>query len=118
VGALPGLIRVGEPVVVGLLGLPRQAAEAFLIGFLRRDFAATRLFDLARGGTGLTTIQLVVSMVTITLFIPCIANVFIIVKERGLRVALAMVAIVFPLAFAVGGLVHWLMVAMGVWGAA
>jgi ferrous iron transport protein B len=118
VGGLPGLIRLGEPIVVGLLGLPRQAAEAFLIGFLRRDFAATRLFDMARSGAGLTTIQLVVSMVTITLFIPCIANVFIIIKERGLRVALAIVAIVFPLAFAVGALVRWLMVWVGAWGVA
>ena len=116
VGALPGLIRIGEPIVVGLLGLPREAAEAFLIGFLRRDFAATRLFDMARGVAGLTTIQLVVSMVTITLFIPCIANVFIIVKERGWRVAAAITAFVFPLAFAVGGLVRWAMVAAGTWG--
>jgi ferrous iron transport protein B len=117
VGALPALIRLGEPLVVGLLGLPREAAEAFLVGFLRRDFAATRLFDMSRSH-GLSTIQLVVSMVTITLFIPCIANVFVIIKERGLKVALAMVAIVFPLAFAVGGLMRWLMVTLGLWGAA
>jgi ferrous iron transport protein B len=117
VGALPGLIRMGQPIVVGLLGLPREAAEAFLIGFLRRDFAATRLFDMSRSGA-LSTIQLVVSMVTITLFIPCVANVFVIIKERGLKTALMIVALVFPLAFAVGGLVRWLMLASGLWGAA
>ena len=49
---------------------------------LRRDFAATRLFDMSRAGA-LDTVQLVVAMVTITLFIPCIANVFVIAKERG-----------------------------------
>jgi len=115
VGALPGLIRVGQPVVVGFLGLPREAAEAFLIGFLRRDFAATRLFDMSRGA-GLTTIQLVVSMVTITLFIPCIANVFVIIKERGLKTALAMAALIFPLAVLVGGVVRYCMLALGLWG--
>ena len=44
--------------------------------------------------------QIVVAMVTITLFIPCIANVFMIAKERGWRTAGAMAAFIFPLAFA------------------
>jgi ferrous iron transport protein B len=110
------IIRAGEPLVKGVLGLPAEASAAFLIGFLRRDFAATRLFDMSRHG-GLDVTQLVVSMVTITLFIPCIANVFIIAKERGWRTAAAMAAFIFPLAFAVGGLVRVLMVATGLGGA-
>ncbi|HSD27378.1 MAG TPA: nucleoside recognition domain-containing protein, partial [Vicinamibacteria bacterium] len=106
------ITRAGEPLVKGVLGLPPEASAAFLIGFLRRDFAATRLFDMSRHG-GLDVTQLVVSMVTITLFIPCIANVFIIAKERGWRTAAAMAAFIFPLAFAVGGLVRVLMTATG-----
>ncbi len=109
---LDGIIRAGRPVVTGVLGLPPEASAAFLIGFLRRDFAATRLFDMSRGG-GLSTVQLVVAMVTITLFIPCVANVFMIGKERGWKTAAAMVAFIFPLAFAVGGLVRVLMQALG-----
>jgi ferrous iron transport protein B len=115
VGLLQGLVRAGEPVVTGLLGLPREAAEGFLVGFLRRDFAATRLFDLARAGR-LDTVQLVVAMVTITLFIPCVANVFMIAKERGTRVAVGMAALIFPLAFGVGGVVNVAMRALGSWG--
>ena len=107
------IIRVGEPVVTGILGLPKEASAAFLIGFLRRDFAATRLFDMSRGG-GLDTVQIVVSMVTITLFIPCIANVFMIAKERGWKTAAAMAAFIFPLAFATGGLVRVFMHATGI----
>jgi ferrous iron transport protein B len=110
------IIRAGEPLVKGVLGLPAEASAAFLIGFLRRDFAATRLFDMSRHGS-LDVVQLVVSMVTITLFIPCIANVFIIAKERGWKTAAAMAAFIFPLAFAVGGLVRVLMVATGLGGA-
>jgi ferrous iron transport protein B len=106
------IIRAGEPLVKGVLGLPAEASAAFLIGFLRRDFAATRLFDMSRHG-GLSVVQLVVSMVTITLFIPCIANVFIIAKERGWKTAAAMAAFIFPLAFAMGGLVRVFMVATG-----
>jgi ferrous iron transport protein B len=113
---LDGIIRAGEPVVKGVLGLPAEASAAFLIGFLRRDFAATRLFDMSRGG-GLDVAQLVVAMVTITLFIPCIANVFVIAKERGIRTAAAIAAFIFPLAFAVGGLVRIVMVGLGYAGA-
>ncbi len=107
--------RVGEPLVTGVLGLPAEASSAFLIGFLRRDFAATRLFDLSRAG-GLDVIQLVVAMVTITLFIPCIANVFIIAKERGWKTAAAIAAFIFPVAFAVGGLVRVLARGLGLGG--
>jgi ferrous iron transport protein B len=111
-GLLAHLIRLGEPLVTGLLGLPAAASEAFLIGFLRRDFAATHLFDLSRHGA-LDEVQTLVAMVTVTLFIPCIANVFIIVKEHGACTAAAIVAFVFPFAFAVGGLVRLLARAAG-----
>jgi len=109
------VVRVGEPLVKGVLGLPKEASAAFLVGFLRRDFAATRLFDMSRDG-GLDVIQLVVAMVTITLFIPCIANVFVIAKERGWKTAAAMAAFIFPFAFAVGGLVRVFMIAAGFGG--
>jgi ferrous iron transport protein B len=113
---LGAVIRAGEPLVTGVLGLPPEASEAFLVGFLRRDYAATRLFDLSRGN-GLDTPQLAVAMVTITLFMPCIANALIIAKERGVKAALAMVAFIFPFAFAVGGAVRLLMRSLGPWGA-
>jgi ferrous iron transport protein B len=109
---LGAVIRAGEPLVTGVLGLPKEASAAFLIGFLRRDFAATRLFDMSRHDA-LDVTQLVVAMVTITLFIPCIANVFMIGKERGWKTAGAMAAFIFPLAFACGGIVRVLMHAMG-----
>jgi ferrous iron transport protein B len=109
---LGAVIEAGKPVVTGLLGLPPEASAAFLIGFLRRDFGATRLFDMSRGG-GLGVGQLVVAMVTITLFIPCIANVFMIGKERGWKTAGAMAAFIFPVAFAAGGAVRVLLHAMG-----
>jgi ferrous iron transport protein B len=109
---LGAVIEAGKPLVSGLLGLPAEASAAFLIGFLRRDFAATRLFDMSRGG-GLDTAQLVVAMVTITLFIPCIANVFMIGKERGWRTAAAMAGFIFPVAFLTGGVVRVVLRGMG-----
>ncbi|MCB0053538.1 MAG: hypothetical protein KDE24_28790, partial [Caldilinea sp.] len=51
-------------------------------------------------------VQVVVSMVVITLFVPCIANFLMIVKEYGARIGLAVAATVFPLALLVGGLLN------------
>ena len=50
--------------------------------------------------------QIVVSMVVITLFVPCIANFLMIVKEYGARTGLAVAATVFPLALLVGGVLN------------
>ncbi|HUJ17350.1 MAG TPA: ferrous iron transport protein B [Nitrospirota bacterium] len=113
VGALEYMQKLTDPIVVNFLGLPSKAAEAFVIGFLRRDYGAAGLFVLAKQGM-LDPIQIVVSLVVITLFVPCIANFFMMVKEQGMRAALYMVAFIFPFAFAVGGALNWLLRALNV----
>jgi len=45
-------------------------------------------------------------MITITLFVPCVANFFIIIKERGWKTAVVMSAFIVPFAILVGGLVN------------
>jgi ferrous iron transport protein B len=102
------LETIASPVVVNLLGLPEKATESFILGFLRRDYGAAGLFAMAEKGM-LTPVQSVVSLVTITLFIPCLANFLMIVKERGIRTALGIVAVVFPFAFLGGGLLNWIL---------
>jgi len=102
-GALPWIIEAGKPIVTGWLGLPPEASAAFVMGFLRRDFGATGLFVL---GSQLSLIQAVVGMVTLTLFVPCIASVMMIIKEQGLRTAALMLALIMPTAFFVGGLLN------------
>jgi ferrous iron transport protein B len=54
-------------------------------------------------------------MVTITLFIPCVASVMMIAKERNWKTAMGMVLMVIPLAFFVGGLLSRLLTLIG-WG--
>ena len=100
-GALLWLERVATPLVQSGLGLPAQTTGAFLIGFLRRDYGAAGLFDMARSGL-LTDTQLVISLVVVTLFVPCIANVMVMIKEHGWKTAAWVVAFIFPFAFGVG----------------
>ncbi len=99
---------ITRPVVVGLLGLPVEATSAFIMGFLRRDYGAAGIFDMSRRGL-LDPIQLAVSLVVIMLFVPCIANFFVMIKERGTKTALAIVAFIFPYAILVGAVLNYLL---------
>ena len=110
------LQRAAEPLIGGVLGLPRECAEAFVVGFLRRDFGAAGLYKLSQAGR-LDVTQTVVALVVITLFIPCIANFFMMVKERGLKTGLAMAAFIFPFAVVVGGGLNWTLRHFHVFGA-
>jgi ferrous iron transport protein B len=99
-----GLIRwviAGLTPVVGAIGLPADTAIVFLFGFFRRDYGAAGLFDLNQTGV-LDVAQLTVAAVTLTLFVPCIAQFLMMVKERGWRTALGMLALITPFAFGVG----------------
>jgi ferrous iron transport protein B len=106
VHALGWIAKAGEPIVTGLLGLPANTAEVFVMGFLRRDYGAAGLFELTNDGQ-LSAVQAVVALTVMTLFVPCIANLLMIVRERGVRVGLAMLAVITPIAVFTGaGLNH------------
>jgi ferrous iron transport protein B len=115
VHALPFIQRVFEPFVVGMLDLPPKAADAFLIGFLRRDYGAAGLFDLfhdrllAGHPPVELQIQVVVAMVTITLFIPCVAQFLMMIKERGWKTATAIAAFVVPFALFAGAAINYVL---------
>ncbi|MFP4007923.1 MAG: nucleoside recognition domain-containing protein, partial [Spirulinaceae cyanobacterium] len=104
IGKLTGLfgilIKGLEPVMTAL-GLPKAAAPTFLYGFFRRDYGAAGMFDLQASGI-LSSQQLVVASVTLTLFIPCIAQLQFMFKERGLKTTIAITSFVILFAFSLG----------------
>ena len=77
-GALDRLQDMISPLTVGWLRLPAESTTAFIMGIMRRDFGAAGLY-----GMDLTAAQTLVGLVTITLFVPCIATIMVMVKERG-----------------------------------
>ena len=106
-GDLTGLLRRATALlvpVVHLIGLPDEAATAFLYGFFRRDFGAAGLYELAERGV-LDAAALTTAAVTITLFIPCVAQFLVMRKERGLAMAVAVLVTATVVAFLVGGAV-------------
>ncbi len=107
-GFLQGIKNVFSPVVTGFLGLPDKATEAFIIGFLRRDYGAAGFFVLSRDGL-LNVRQLVVSLTMITLFMPCLAHLLVTVKERGKRTAFFIFSFVMVYALLVGGALNFVL---------
>lgn len=116
IGRLTGLFALALKIMeypTVLIGLPSDTADVFLFGFFRRDLGAAGLYGMHDAGL-LTGVQLVVAAVTLTLFMPCIAQFMMTVKERGFKMALAISAFIFPSAFLAGFVVNTLLTALGV----
>ena len=106
-------ISGGLEPLVKCIGLPPQTSAIFLYGFFRRDFGAAGLYDLNSAGI-LVGIPLVVAAVTLTLFVPCIAQFSVMAKERGIKTALAIALFIFPFAFLVGFILNRVLITLGV----
>ncbi len=115
-GQLTGIFQLlvsGLEPVVGFIGLPPETSVAFLYGFFRRDFGAAGLYDLYTSGV-LSGVPLVVAAVTLTLFVPCVAQFAVMLKERGIKTALAIALFIVPFAFLVGFALNTVLTTLGV----
>ena len=112
-GGLGVLIAAGRPVVSGLLGLPAETAQVFVMGFLRRDYGAAGLFQLAHAGQ-LTGVQAVVALTVMTLFVPCVAHFLMIVREQGAKVAVGILLFVTTVALGTGAGLHHVLQLFGI----
>ena len=112
-GALALLSDAGRPIVTGMLGLPPATAQVLVMGFLRRDYGAAGLFAMASSGQ-LTGVQAVVALTVMTLFVPCIANFLVMVRERGLKTGLAIVGVITPIAILTGAGLNYVLHAFAV----
>ena len=140
-GLLSYADTIGAPVTVHLLGLPAEVArpeesrtvaavsgqqpaavsppeargsstQAFILGFLRRDYGAVAIRENFRSGF-FNARQAMVALIVITLFVPCLANLLVIIKERGPLTASLIIGFIIPYAFLVGGVLNWILAATG-----
>lgn len=100
-GGLDFLQRAFSPVVTNMLHLPAEFSNAFIMGLIRRDMGATGIINIAGS---LSPVQVLTSAVVLTLFVPCIAALIIIYKERGLKETSLIWAGSFTVAIAAGAL--------------
>jgi len=75
---------------------------------LRRDYGAAGLFELSKQGL-MNENQVIVSIITLSLFVPCLASFFMIIKERGTKTSLLMFSLITIFALLVGGGIRFML---------
>jgi ferrous iron transport protein B len=103
-GVFEAIANFTAPVVTNLLGLPKEAVTAIVIGFMRKDVAVGMLAPLA-----LSAKQLVVGSVVLAMFFPCIATFVVLLRELGVVNMLKSAGIMISVALIVGGLLNLLL---------
>ena len=93
--------RLAEPVVTGLMGLPRESVGGLVVGFLRKDVAIGMLAPL-----GLSFRQTVVACVVLSIWFPCVATFAVMLRELGALQMLKASAIMALTALTVGTLMN------------
>ncbi|MFW5944054.1 MAG: ferrous iron transport protein B [Bacteroidota bacterium] len=99
----PYILHGLEPLV-NAIGLPDSTTDVFLFGFFRRDYGAAGLYDMKEM---LSAGQLTIAAVVLTLFVPCIAQLMVMFKERGTKTAISIFLFVLVLAFTMGWLLNF-----------
>ncbi len=100
-GVFDAIANFSAPLVTGLLGLPKEAVTALVIGFLRKDVALGMLAPLA-----LTAKQLVVGSVVLAMFFPCIATFVVLLRQLGILNVLKSAGIMISAALITGGILN------------
>lgn len=103
-GIIEWVSEATAPVVVGILGLPKEAVASLIVGFLRKDVAVGMLLPL-----GLDMGQLIVASVVLTMYFPCVATFVVLFKELGARDLIKATAIMLISTLLVGGLLNVLL---------
>lgn len=102
------IIKKGlHPVVTGFLSLPDKVSEVFILVLARRELGAVYFKDMV-DTMQVDYYQTITGLVVITLFIPCIANTMVMIKELGIRWAIGLNVLIMTIAILVGGLVDFL----------
>ncbi len=89
------------PVMVKVLGLPKEAIFPLIIGFLRKDIAAGLLVPL-----DLSLKQLIIACVALAMSFPCIATFVVFLKELGWKYLAGGTAIMLAATLVVGGILN------------
>jgi ferrous iron transport protein B len=104
-GLLAVIKTVLRPIVTGFLSLPDKVTEVFILVLSRREVGAVYFKDMYEAAE-VDYYQTVVGLIVMTLFIPCLSNTMVMIKELGLRWASAINISIILIAILVGGLVN------------
>jgi len=106
IGLLAIIENLLSPIISAFLGLPPKFAESLIMGFIRGEAGVALLKKMVDVGA-MNHVQLVVAMVVTILFIPCVTNFMLIIKEQGMQKALAIIVAVTTCAILTGGFLNF-----------
>ena len=101
IGFMDALTNLLAPIISNLLGLPKDAVGALLLGFLRKDLATAMLAPLK-----LTANQLVVASTVLAVSFPCIATFVVLLKELGVKDLLKIISLMIIIAITTGTILN------------
>ncbi|MCC7552010.1 MAG: ferrous iron transporter B [Methanobacterium sp.] len=101
VGIMSALSNLLAPIMSQMLGLPNQAIDALIMGFLRKDLATAMLAPL-----NLSPTQLVVACTVLASSFPCIATFIVLIKELGIKDMLKTVVLMLFIAIITGTILN------------
>lgn len=102
-GGLELLERETGPLLSKLMGLPEKSIQVFIKTMIRRECGAAELQHLSGMYSNL---QLVVNLVVMTFVVPCVNAIIVLLKERGLKAAAAILVAVMIYATLLGSFVN------------
>ncbi|MDF3002874.1 MAG: feoB [Bacillota bacterium] len=95
------------PLTVDFLNVPENAANLFVMSIIKRDLGAAGFYSMVQNGS-FTQKEILVTLIVLTLFVPCFASQMILFKQGRPLAAVLIWAGSFLIAFSVGGLISWM----------
>lgn len=86
-------------LITRILGVPNELISVIILGFLRKDISIALLSPY-----NLAPMQIVISSIFLTLYLPCISTFFIMCKEVGIRNALKIIFFTSLIALSICGI--------------
>ncbi len=106
-----GFMRLREwcaPITVSFLRIPENATNLFVMSIIKRDLGAAGFYSMVSNGS-FTQKEILITLIVLTLFVPCFASQMILFKQGKALTATLIWIGSFVIAFSVGGLVSWLL---------
>ncbi|MBF0097060.1 MAG: ferrous iron transporter B [Magnetococcales bacterium] len=107
-GLLQVIKQLLHPLITGFLSLPDKTTEVFILVLARREVGAVYFKQMVESGE-IDYVQIVTGLIVITLFIPCVSNTMVMLKEYGVRWAVSTNLAIIAIAVLVGGAVNHLL---------
>lgn len=102
------LRRLFAPITTGLLKVPENAANLFVMSIIKRDLGAAGFYSMVMNGS-FNQREILVTLIVLTLFVPCFASQMILFRQGKPMTAVLIWLGSFAIAFAAGGLVSRLL---------